>query len=94
MHDVRLMCDARDASKHKGALRCTAGVSASCFIWSALQIEVDKPLKIRERNYVIVLTTKLLITLKLQLPQGTNSPVSHSKMLFILGQLLNKFQLV
>ena len=41
-----------------------------------------------------ILTEHIYLYLMFDVPQGTNSPVSRSKMLHILGQLLHKCQLV
>ena len=59
MHDVRLMI--RDVHNHKGALRCTTGVSSSCSYLKRIAHynRVNKLVKIHERDSVIVMAEKL-----------------------------------
>ena len=65
--DVRLIRDARDAGNHAGAIRRTAGVSAArsylIEAYVAHYYRANKPPNMRERNSVIVMAEKLLITL-------------------------------
>ena len=63
MHDVRPSGPMRDVRNLKGALQRTADMSAILSYLKRMYYRVNKPLKIPERNPVIVMAEKLLITL-------------------------------